>query len=255
MLPVTQASCHDRLCGTLPQTLAACRFAAYFETLTAECGGQAASFAAEKRDQSIVIDDTGDAPDPDLAPGIARLMSAIPAGQRRGLPPVERWNPPFCGDLDMRIGADGSWHYMGSPIARPALVRLFASVLKREGDAYFLVTPVEKVGIKVDDGPFLAVDMAIDQAPGGRRISFRTNMDDVVDVGPAHPLRFIADGSGFRPYVEVRRGLEARLTRTLAQEIAELVETRDVDGQDMLGIEAGGIFFPIGSAVDGEAQL
>src|ERR1700755_2878921 len=108
----------------------------------------------------------------------------------KGLPPVHLWNPPFCGDLDMRIAADGTWYYMGTPIGRPALVRLFSTILKREDGKYFLVTPVEKVGIVVDDAPFLAVEMAVEQGPGGQILGFRTNVDDLVKAGPGHTLRF-----------------------------------------------------------------
>src|SRR5580698_7993495 len=96
----------------------------------------------------------------------------------KGPPPVERWNPPFCGDLDLRIAADGTWHYLKTPIGRPALVKLFASVLKREGERYYLVTPVEKCGILVEDAPFLAVELKVEKAPGGQVLHFRTNVDD-----------------------------------------------------------------------------
>src|SRR5690606_14659840 len=120
--------------------------------------------------------------------GLESLTAAL--SQRRAAPPVHLWNPPFCGDLDLRIAADGSWHYLGTPIGRPAMVRLFASVLKREGDRYFLVTPVEKVGIKVDDAPFLAVAMEPEGAGAERALVFRTNVDDIVRCDADHPLRF-----------------------------------------------------------------
>src|ERR1700757_1717946 len=116
--------------------------------------------------------------------------NATPAG--RGLPPVHLWNPPFCGDLDMRIAGDGTWYYMGTPIGRPALVRLFSTILKREDGKHFLVTPVEKVGIRVDDGPFLAVEMQKEQSKEGWSLRFRTNVDDWVACDSAHPLRFEA---------------------------------------------------------------
>src|ERR1700744_6177513 len=108
----------------------------------------------------------------------------------KGLPPVHLWNPPFCGDLDMRIAVDGTWYYMGSPIGRPALVRLFSTILKRENGKHFLVTPVEKVGIRVDDAPFLAVEMQKAQDDRGTLLSFRTNVDDWVACDAAHRLRF-----------------------------------------------------------------
>src|ERR1041385_6808986 len=108
----------------------------------------------------------------------------------KGLPPVHLWNPPFCGDIDMRIASDGTWYYMKTPIGRHALVKLFASVLKREGEKYFLVTPVEKVGITVDDAPFTAVEMRAEGEGAARTLSFRTNVDDWVTAGPGHALRF-----------------------------------------------------------------
>ena len=140
--------------------------------------------------------------------GLEGIAAALP---QRGPPPVERWNPPFCGDIDMRIAADGTWFYQQTPIGRPALVKLFASVLKREGDKYFLVTPVEKVGIVVEDAPFLAVEM---QAEKGE-LAFRTNVDDWVAAGPGHALRFDLDAAtgGLKPYLHVRRGLWAKVTR------------------------------------------
>src|SRR5215471_16202275 len=108
------------------------------------------------------------------------------AGPAKGIPPVERWNPPFCGDLDMRIGADGIWYYLNTPIGRPALVKLFASVLKREGDKYFLVTPVEKCGITVEDAPFLAVELNLEARGPGQTLHFRTNVDDWITCGTDH---------------------------------------------------------------------
>lgn len=178
-----------------------------------------------------------------------RLMAALGGAEKEGigrrLPPVERWNPPFCGDLDMRIAADGTWFYMGTPIGRPALVRLFSSVLKREGDDYFLVTPVEKVGIRVEDAPFQAVEMQLDGQGDGRGIAFRTQVDDLLCVGPEHPLRFErAAKDGLKPYVHVRRGLWARLTRALTYDLLALGEVRDVAGKAMFGVAAAGQFYP-----------
>jgi len=174
-----------------------------------------------------------------------RLMASLGAGRARGLPPVERWNPPFCGDLDMRIAADGTWFYMGTPIGRPALVKLFASVLKRESDDYFLVTPVEKVGITVDDAPFQAVEMQVDGVGDARTLAFRTQVDDLVCVGPDHALRFArAAQDGLTPYVHVRRGLWARLTRALTYDLLALGEVRDVEDEAMFGVAAAGQFYP-----------
>jgi hypothetical protein len=147
-------------------------------------------------------------------------------------PPVERWNPPFCGDLDMRIAADGTWFYMKTPIGRHGLVKLFASILKREGEKYFLVTPVEKCGIEVDDAPFLAVELDAQDSADGRVLSFRTNVDDWVQCGPRHMLRFDPEPGtgGLKPYLHVRRDLWAKVTRPLFFDLVELGEEREVDG-------------------------
>ncbi|CAD5247529.1 conserved hypothetical protein [Bosea sp. 62] len=178
-----------------------------------------------------------------------RLLSALGAGPAHGLPPVERWNPPFCGDLDMRIAADGTWFYLGTPIGRPALVRLFSSVLKREADDYFLVTPVEKVGIRVEDAPLQAVEMAVEGEGDRRSIAFRTRTDDLVNVGPDNILRFErAANEGVKPYVHVRRGLWARLTRALTYDLLALGEIRDGDREAQFGIAAGGAFHVVALA-------
>jgi hypothetical protein len=172
------------------------------------------------------------------------------SGKTKGPPPVERWNPPFCGDLDMRIAADGTWYYLQTPIGRPALVRLFASVLRREGDKYFLVTPVEKCGISVDDVPFLAVELNVEQAPSGSVLNFRTNVDDWVACGPAHALRFEPEAGtgGLKPYLHVRHDLWARVTRALFFDLVELGEEREIDGRAMFGVTSAGAFFPMAPA-------
>jgi uncharacterized protein len=172
------------------------------------------------------------------------------SGKTKGPPPVERWNPPFCGDLDMRIAADGTWYYLQTPIGRPALVRLFASVLRREGDKYFLVTPIEKCGISVDDVPFLAVELNVEQAPSGSVLNFRTNVDDWVACGPAHALRFEPEAGtgGLKPYLHVRRDLWARVTRALFFDLVELGEEREIDGRAMFGVTSAGAFFPMAPA-------
>jgi hypothetical protein len=164
--------------------------------------------------------------------------------------PVERWDPPFCGDLDMRIASDGTWFYLKTPIGRPELVKLFASVLRREGDKYFLVTPVEKCGIAVDDAPFLAVELKVEHGAGGRLLRFRTNVDDWVDCGTEHPLRFERECStgGLKPYLHVRRDLWAKVKRALLFDLVELGEERDVEGRAMFGVTSMGAFFAMAAA-------
>jgi hypothetical protein len=160
----------------------------------------------------------------------------------KGPPPVHLWNPPFCGDIDMRIAVDGTWFYQGTPIGRPAMVRLFASILRKDPDRHVLVTPVERVGIKVDDVPFLAVELRAD----ARTLSFRTNVDDWTTASAERPMRFERDPSGgYRPYVLVRGGLWARATRPVYLELVEHAETRAMDGVETFGVASGGAFFPI----------
>ena len=189
-------------------------------------------------------------PDPSAVPvlnqELSRLVSVAWAVGSESLPPVERWNPDYCGEIDMRIAADGTWHYNGSPIGRSALVKLFSTILRKDPDRYVLVTPVERVGIKVDDAPFLAVEMAVAGRGDDRQLAYRTNVDDLVRVGPDNPLRFERDRTGgVKPYVRVRGDLWARLTRPLAVDLVGLGEVREIDGLAMIGIVAGGGFFPI----------
>lgn len=177
------------------------------------------------------------------------LTQAARQAGARGIPPVHLWNPDFCGDIDMRIAADGTWHYLGSPIGRPALVRLFASILRRDPDRYVLVTPVERVGITVEDVPFIAVEMAVSEGQGGRILSFRTTVDDWTSAGPEHPMRFETGASGgLKPYVHVRAGLWARLARPLFYDLADLGETRLLDGIETFGVSSGGAFFAMARA-------
>lgn len=174
-----------------------------------------------------------------------RLVAALRGEGARGLPPVERWNPDFCGNIDMRIAADGTWFYLGTPIGRPALVKLFSSVLRRDGDDYVLVTPVEKLGITVEDAPFQAVEMAVEGEGDARSIAFRTQVDDLVEVGAEHAIRFEREaGDGLKPYVHVRRNLWARVTRALTYDLLALGEVRDVDGVPMFGVSVAGEFYP-----------
>ena len=184
--------------------------------------------------------------------GLEGIAQAARSEGRKGPPPVHLWNPPFCGDLDMRIATDGTWFYMGTPIGRPALVRLFASVLKREGQQYFLVTPVEKVGIVVEDAPFLAVEMRRQAGGPGQRLEFRTNVDDWVGCDAAHGLRFEPETAtgGLKPYLHVRRDLWAKLTRPLFYDLVAIGEERDCNGQPMFGVASAGEFFAMAPADD-----
>ena len=186
----------------------------------------------------------------DAIAGVAREAS------QKGPPPVHLWNPPFCGDLDMRIASDGTWFYLKTPIGRPALVKLFASVLKREGDKYFLVTPVEKCGIVVEDAPFLAVELEVERGDPGvpaassQVLHFRTNVDDWVACGSDHALRFEPEPEtgGLKPYLHVRRNLWAKVTRALFYDLVELGEERDIGGERMFGVASGGEFFAMAPA-------
>lgn len=171
-----------------------------------------------------------------------RFLEAATEYSGRRMPPVERWNPDYCGEIDMRIARDGRWFYMGTPIERIALVKLFASILRRDPERHVLVTPVERVGIEVEDAPFLAVEMAPAGTEAGESLAFRTNLDEIIIAGADHPLSFETDErGGLKPYLVVRGGLRARLTRALALDLAERIETRD----GRAGIAAGGRFFAI----------
>jgi uncharacterized protein len=189
----------------------------------------------------------------DSGSGLQVIADTVKTVSGKGPAPVHLWNPPDCGDIDMRIAADGAWFYHGTPIGRPALVRLFASILKREGEKYFLVTPVEKCGIVVEDAPFLAVEMQVEEGgagPAGRQLRFRTNVDDWVACGPEHPLRFETEAAtgGLKPYVHVRSGLWAKATRAVWYDLVELGEERDVGGTEMFGVASGGEFYAMAPA-------
>jgi hypothetical protein len=185
--------------------------------------------------------------------GLDAIAGAARQAGVKGMPPVHLWNPPFCGDLDMRIASDGTWYYLKTPIGRPALVKLFASVLKREGDRYFLVTPVEKCGIAVDDAPFLAVELRVERpadASLAQLLHFRTNVDDWIACGPEHPLRFEPEPAtgGLKPYLHVRRNLWAKVTRALFYDLVELGEEREVDGVTMFGVASANEFYAMAPA-------
>lgn len=167
----------------------------------------------------------------------------------RGSAPVERWNPDFCGDLDMEIKADGTWFYMGTPIGRAPLVRLFSTVLRKDEDGKtYLVTPVEKVGIRVVDAPFLAVEMNVTtNSLGEQALTFRTNVGDVVEIDHEHPLRFevLGEGKELKPYILVRGRLEALVSRSIMYDLVELGNVVTLDGVDMFAVCSNGIAFPI----------
>ncbi len=199
---------------------------------------------------------SGESPSGNPAGGLAALADAARAAGKGGLPPVERWNPEFCGDLDIRIASDGTWFYMGSPIGRKALVKLFSSVLRKDEDQKtYLVTPVEKIGITVDDAPFLAVEMAVEGEGRHQRIGFRTHVDDFVEVDAAHPLRFAteAGSGGLKPYVLVRGRLEALVVRSVFYDLVALGADHEIDGERMFGVWSCGRFFAMApsNALDG----
>jgi hypothetical protein len=192
---------------------------------------------------------------PDAA-GLAAMISraAEQSGSgKRGLPPVDKWNPPFCGDLDMEIRADGTWFYMGTPIGRAPLVRLFSTVLRKDEDGRtYLVTPVEKVGIRVVDAPFLAVEMQVSERDGEPVLTFRTNVGDVVEVGADNPLRFATVGEDrqLKPYLLVRGRLEALVSRPVMYDLVERGEVIEVDGVEMFALRSGGEIYPVMPAAE-----
>ncbi|MEO7601990.1 MAG: DUF1285 domain-containing protein [Sphingomicrobium sp.] len=162
----------------------------------------------------------------------------------RRLPPVDRWNPEYCGNSDMRITRDGTWFHNGSPIQRPEMVRLFSTILRREADgSHVLVTPVEKLTIAVETTPFRAVEMVSQGEGRDRRIALKLDTWDPVVVGADHPLRLVNSDSGPSPRVLVRHGLEAELSRSLYYELAEIALA---EGADPPGIWSDGLFFPLG---------
>ncbi len=180
----------------------------------------------------------------DPAPEAEALLQEATRAARRGPPPVHLWNPPFCGEIDMRIARDGTWFYLGTPIGRPEMVRLFSSILKREGDEHFLVTPVEKVRIRVDDAPFVAVDFT---AEGGDLI-FETNVGELVTAGADNPIRVDLDPRTEEPapYLHIRRDLWALIDR---KSFYRLVELGRIEGE-AFGVHSGGMFFAIAPASD-----
>jgi hypothetical protein len=185
--------------------------------------------------------------DSTATPNTDTLIAAARDAQAKGkLPPVHLWNPPFCGDLDMQIKRDGTWFYEGTPIGRKPLVRLFSTILKLEDGKFYLVTPVEKVGIRVEDAPFVAVDFDAAGSSENQVISFTTNVGDVVVAGAEHRIRVVRDAAGEpSPYVHVRAGLEALIDRKSFYRLVDLGEAYKVDGTDWFGVWSDGVFFPI----------
>lgn len=180
-------------------------------------------------------------PPPDFAS--LSLAEIARLAEEHRLPPVESWNPAHCGDSEMRIARDGVWYHQGSPISRPAMVRLFSTILRREADGRFvLVTPVEKLDIAVEDAPFVAVEVKVEGEGKAMRLAFRLNTGDVVVAGPEHPLRVEARDDGPHPYLAVRGGLDALIARTVYYELAQLALTQDATPP---GIWSQGVFFPL----------
>ncbi len=179
------------------------------------------------------------------ADGIAAAARAAAKG--KGLPPVHKWNPPDCGDLDIRIARDGMWYYLGTPFGRPELVRLFSTILRKDGDKYYLVTPVEKVGITVEDAPFLAVDFEIAGKGAAQELTFHTSVGDKTTAGPDAPIRVERDPETGEPspYVLVRANLEALIDRKSFYRLVDIGTHHAVDGTDWFGVWSGGQFFPI----------
>ena len=179
---------------------------------------------------------------------IQGLDELVRAAARDRLPPVDVWDPPYCGDIGMTIAADGTWFYQGSPIGRPRLVKLFSRILRLDPDGkYYLVTPAEKVDIAVADAPFLAVELDVSGKDRDQSLTFRTNVDDLVTCGPNHPIRFAEEAGtgGLKPYVHVRGRLEALVTRALVHDLAELATPGPDGNDDQLGLWSGGNWFPM----------
>jgi hypothetical protein len=185
-------------------------------------------------------------PHPEPSSPLDSLTSTAKKVGAKGPPPVHLWHPPFCGDIDMRIASDGTWYYLGTPIGRPALVKLFASILRKDPDRFVLVTPVEMVGITVEDAPFLAVALSCEESDGVPRLTFRTNVDDVITAGPDHPIRFEEESSGgLKPYVRVRGDLWAKLTRAIFYDLVAQGQDHVINGVRMFGVASDGAFFPM----------
>jgi hypothetical protein len=182
-----------------------------------------------------------------VKPSAESVLASAQKATGKGTPPLHLWNPPFCGNIDMRIARDGTWYYLGSPIGRPGLVKLFSSIIRREGDDYFLVTPVEKVGIKVDDAPFVAIDFETHGTGHNQCVTFTTQVGDTAVIGPAHPLRVTRDPTTEEPspYILIRANLEALIDRKSFYRLIDLCQHQQYDGASWFGLWSDDIFFPI----------
>lgn len=182
-----------------------------------------------------------------VTPNAEGIAASARAASQKGTPPVHLWNPPFCGDLDMRIARDGTWFYLGTPIGRPELVKLFSSILRKDGDSYFLVTPVEKVGITVDDAPFVAVDFEGNGAGKEQVLTFTTQVGDAVCASSDHPIRVVRDPETGEPspYIHIRANLEALIDRKSFYRLVDLGAHSECAGTQWFGVWSSGTFFPI----------
>ena len=181
---------------------------------------------------------------------LAGLLKQIKqeSSQAKKLPPVHLWNPPFCGDIDMRIARDGKWYYMGTPIGRSAMVKLFSTIMRRDEDNFYLVTPVEKVGIQVEDAPFVVVLMEVIEQGKDQIVKLITNVEDEIYVGSDHPLRVEYKNKNHEPapYVLVRDRLEALISRNVFYQMVDIAEEKEIEGKKCLGIWSQGQFYSLG---------
>jgi len=194
-------------------------------------------------------------PSIDQKPAVAsaeNLASAVKEASKKGPPPVHLWNPDFCGDLDMRIARDGTWWYLGTPMGRKELVKLFSSIIRKDGENYFLVTPAEKVGITVDDAPFVAIDFEVSGEGHDQILTFTTHVDDVAIAGPENPIRVVRDAETGEPspYVLIRANLEALIDRKSFYRLVEIGTHEDLVGESWFGIWSSGQFFPVIPSAD-----
>jgi hypothetical protein len=182
-----------------------------------------------------------------VIPSAEGIAASVRASKGKGLPPVHLWNPPFCGDLDIRIARDGTWFYLGTPIGRFELVKLFSSILRKDDDKYFLVTPVEKVGITVDDAPFVATDFDVQGSGQDQILTFSTHVGDSAVASAENPIRVVRDPETGEPspYVLIRANLEALIDRKSFYRLVDCGAHHDVDGQSWFGVWSSGQFFPI----------